>query len=305
MTMQTFRQQLIAKLLEVYRGQSWQLQQVEHGLRQLGVATITFDHFAVIDLPSRETGIPVLSEIFTALGYEKRGTGYLPDKQNDFHWLAETDSEERLATEVLPQAVVADFRLDELPIEIRNMIAKYAQQAPTAPVAKVQRLVAQLQAGESGATEQLYTLLLRYFSGRDWALPTVKEFHTVREFNELLAWVLVFGRRPNHFTISAHLLARFADLQTFLEYVTRDLGLPLNVESGAIKGSKQDGIAQGSTDGPLHRVRLSDGEIELPGDFVEFVWRFGVVEQPKKWGDYFTGFVAKNADKVIHSLYGE
>jgi hypothetical protein len=156
------------------------------------------------------------------------------------------------------------------------------------------------------AIDELQTFFANYFNGRDWPLPTVAEFKTVHAFNELLAWVLVFGRKPNHFTLSVHLLSEFNNLSEFNDFIEKILKLPLNQEGGLIKGQAQSGIAQSSTMGLQETIMLADGNVSLPTGFVEFVWRFPnptLATKPILWRDYFTGFVANHADYVIESLF--
>lgn len=294
------RHTIVNQLWEAYRCHTSQMSVIEQGLKQKNILQLKLDHFAVIDLPGPHTGIPYLTKLFSAIGYESRGDGYLPDKQNDFHWMAEAGSENTRAENVLPQVVVADFRLDELPPEIKAIIEKYASLASPPPLPDIAALIAK---NDELAANQLVNIFTRYLTGRDWPLPTVNEFQTVHDFNELLAWVLVFGRRPNHFTLSIHLLPTFKSLAEFHQFVEHELQLTLNQDGGVIKGNETSGIAQGSTAGIREKITLVDGIIELPTSFVEFVWRFPVCEQPTRWNDYFTGFVAQHANRVIESLY--
>lgn len=300
------RQNIVNNLWGRYKNHSPQIKLIEDSLKRIGVCRLVLDHFAIIDLPGPHTGIRYLSELFSCLGYHPRGRDYLPDKQNDFLWMAESDSGEKKAAEALPQVVVADFRLEEMPPGIKKIIEKYGRQSPPCPQQIIQKLASQSAHGDLDAEKQLNSLLLHYFSGRDWPLPTINEFHTVQEFNELLAWVMVFGRRPNHFTLSIHLLEHFADLNDFHQFIENDVQLSLNHEGGVIKGGKTSGIAQSSTMGQLQTVKMADGAITLPAEFVEFVWRFPLPAngtQPVLWKDYFTGFIAQHADHVIESLY--
>jgi len=297
------RQQIIKKLWNQYHDSTPQIHRIAERLRQKGLPQLFLDHFAVIDLPGPNTGIPTMCQLFSAIGYETQGKDYLADKQNDFLWMAESNSHHAAARDVLPQVVVADFRLDEMPPTIKKIIEKYSHQAPPAPLAQIHHLVSK---GDEQSTKQLSDIIIHYLAGRDWPLPTCSEFYTVQEFNELLAWVLVFGRKPNHFTLSVHLLSYFTDLAEFHRLVEDDLRLQLNHEGGVMKGGRAAGIAQGSTAGTLERVTLADGDIKLPTGFVEFVWRYPrdeTCEQPVMWNDYFTGFVAEHADNVIESLY--
>ncbi len=301
--LKSLRQTIIKKLWTSYCASSSQIQCIENAL-QKNVQSLIIDHFAIIDLPGPHTGIRQLSELFSAIGYEARGKDYLPEKQNDFLWMAEHDAANNDARLVLPQIVVADFRLDRLPPAIKNIIEKYSQQASRLPMEKIMYWLKQLPEQPQLAT-LLEQSILTYLNGRDWPLPTVNEFYTVHEFNELLAWVLVHGRKPNHFTLSIHLLDSFSNLSEFNQFIESELKLPLNHEGGIIKGGLDAGIAQSSTIGNMETIQLADGTIQLPGRFIEFVWRYprNTCEKPILWNDFFTGFVAQHADNVIESLY--
>lgn len=304
------RQTIIQSLWQTYRQQTPQMCCIEKKLHEKGVSKIYLDHFAVIDLPGPVSGIAALQPFFTKLGFIFQGSDYLADKQNDFAWLCEQNSSDQLATETLPQVVIADFRLDEMPAEIKTIIEKYAQFAQESPLSSIATLLAQNLNSQNlnphdKQLKQLNQTICDYFKGRDWPLPTVKEYRTVSAFNELLAWVLVFGRRPNHFTLSVHLLDEFADLAEFNRFVIDEVQFTLNEDGGQIKGGKESGIAQAATLGVTEPVELADGIIHIPTGFVEFVWRFPKLQNspPKQWDDYFTGFVANHANRVIESLY--
>jgi hypothetical protein len=293
------RRTVINQLWQSWRDNSSEIRQIEAALAHRGCSPFVLDHFAVIDLPSVRSGISELRQIFSAIGYQAQGCGYLPDKQNDFLWMAEEDSAQCSAQDALPQVVIADFRLDEMPIEIKNIIEKYVALTNVSPLNEIKQLVMQPDTS-ADISKRICDYLM---TGRDWPLPTAHDFLTVHAFNELLAWVLVFGRKPNHFTVSVHLLPGFEDLAAFNRFVERDIGLLLNTDGGVIKGKKESGIAQSSTKGALRKVQLSDGEVELPTDFTEFVWRYPASSStPTMWHDYFTGFVAQHADYVIESL---
>jgi hypothetical protein len=294
------RQNIVRGLWERYRLASPDMQRIAAVLKEKNIAHAALDHFAVIDLPGPHSGIPQLYEIFSALGYVERGKDYLAAKQNDFLWMAEGDCMRQPAEFALPQVVIADFRLDEMPSEIRNIIYHYSCKTDSTAAAEIVKLIQQPDALPLCTQKALH-----YFAGRDWPAPLVKEFHAVREFNELLAWVLVFGRRPNHFTLSVHLLNHFPDLQAFHRFVEEEVKLPLNHEGGSLKGGAHVGIAQGSTAGISQRILLADGEIEIPTGFVEFVWRYSEKPAGRVWEDYFTHFIGQQADRVIESLYVE
>lgn len=301
-----FRQRFIDHLWMNYCHHSMDCRLIATKLMEKGAAQIHLDHLAVIDLPSKHSGIPHMQRLMEEIGYTVRGRDYLPKKQNDFCWMAERNCLDQPAAAVLPQIVVADFRLEEMPAAVSTIIEKYANQ--TRGIAW-DMLLPQLNAIELGNDEAMRVAskyLESYFMGRDWPLPTFEEFATVHAFNELLAWVLIFGRRPNHFTFSIHLLDMFPDLESFNLFIEKDLGLALNLDSGRIKGGDKVGIAQSATIERKEKIQLEGGEIELPTTFVEFVWRYpatNTMSTPAKWGEYFTGFIPQLADQIIQSLY--
>lgn len=297
------RQHIIAKLWRDYYNTNRHAQCIEKTLLTKKIRQPILDHFAVIDLPGPHSGMRELIRLFSAIGYSYQGHEYLAEKQNDFTWMAEHDSSGRPAADVLPQVVVADFRLEEMPAAVSDIIIKYSRQAPPSPAVEIEKLAERATQQDEQAAQQLINVFTQYLAGREWPLPTVREFETVREFNELIAWVLVFGRRPNHFTLSIHLLPEFENLMCFHEFIEHEAGLPLNQDGGVIKGGIATGIEQGSTAGTPEIIQLADGTVELPLGFVEFVWRFQNKAAPKLWEDYFTGFVGNHANRVIQSLY--
>jgi hypothetical protein len=72
-----------------------------------------------------------------------------------------------------------------------------------------------------------------------------------------------------------------------------------------IRGSAQDGIEQSATVSEPLEILLEQGKVSVRDRFIEFVWRHPVSSaQPHSfWNAWYRGFVAKNADKVIESLY--
>jgi len=298
------RTEIIKTIWNYYQNTSLEMLKISEAFERHHIHSRPLDHFALIDLPSPLSGIKTLKEIFTHLGYVVRGEGYLPEKQNGFLWLAEEGCEELPACQVLPQVVVADFCLDELPVHVRNIIEKYTQHIKPAPLLLIHDLIKQAL-NHDEAKKKCTQVILSYLAGRDWPLPTRYDYELVKEFNELLSWVLVFGRRPNHFTLSIHLLNHFSNLNEFHTFIQTHAQLSLNQEGDQIKGNRQAGIEQGSTNGALETVLLADGAIQIPTSFVEFVWRYPHTKSQDEatlWGDYFTGFVSDHANKVIESL---
>jgi hypothetical protein len=296
------RQEIVGKLWSDYFASNDHARRIAAGMHENCWQPV-LDHFAVIDLPGPNTGIPELRRILSAVGYVYQGSDYLPEKQNDFIWMAEEDSIGMPAASVLPQIVAADFRLDEMPRDIRDTVLKYSSQSPASPAQMIETLGARAAENDVHAAQQLKKLIAAYFLGRDWPMPTVRDFEVMHEFNELIAWVMIFGRKPNHFTLSIPLMPGFDCLADFHHFVETKTGLPLNHDGGVIKGKPSVGIEQGSTAGTPCKIHLADGMVELPLGFVEFVWRFPVKQQALLWNDYFTGFIGNHANRVIQSLY--
>lgn len=298
------RRELTQALYRAYKNKVPEFACIESALNQRDHHEVILDHFAVIQLPSNHSGISNLCQIFSALGYIVQGLDYLAEKQNDFLWLTEIDAIHQSVRETLPQVVVADFRLHELPREIKTIVEKYSCEISISPLQQIQRLSGQAYLGDQEAAEQLLALLIRYFSERQWPLPTIADFQAVNRVNELLAWVLALGCIPNHFGILANMIDGFDNLETFMAFIAEDLRLPLNRHGGLIKGSVAMGIEQGATLGMPVEVKLADGNLQIPAPFIEFVWRYPRIStsKPVAWKEYYTGFMAQNANKVIESL---
>lgn len=261
-----------------------------------------FDHLAIIDLPSKYSGIPFMRELLSLIGFEQRGSGFLPDKNNDFIWVTAEDACSKTAYEALPQIVLADYRLDDFSLVNRDILYKYANKITEEDLFLLRSLKAKKNS-RSISSEDLVNQLSKILLKRAWPMPTVNEFNSVKEENQLAAWTLVFGRKVNHFGLNINLLNKYASLQSFNGALKKQLNEPLNTISGEIKGSKCCGIEQSSSLGKLVQIELSDGVIEVNNSFMEFVWRFSSKENPTMWNDYYTDFIAVNANNVIESLY--
>lgn len=297
---------MIRQLWHNYAVDLWPVSRIQTTLQEHTDEVFQWDHFALIDLPGPDTGIEPLTYLFTQLGYEIRGRDYLAEKQNDFVWLAEQSVETLRVEDALPQVVVADFRREALAPEVRKIIDAYASQSKPLDVEQLSYLKKRVLTEDKAALYELLCFVIQYLQGRDWPLPTVKEFTTVKNSNELLAWVLVMGRQVNHFGWAIHLSKKFKNLNAFNHFVSETLNIPLNKKSGVIKGQIEQGIEQSSTAALTKPISLADGVIDLSDRFIEFVWRHPVVSvnrKPRFWEDYFTGFVANNANSVVESLY--
>lgn len=298
------RRQLIELLWKRFKGQLETAEALEEDLNDQAMG-VALDHLAIIDLPSPQSGIPVLERIFSTLGFVKTGKGLVKDKANEFIWMEEEGARESVEGEPLPQIVLADFRVSNLSPAVSKVVERLTKNLPQAPFAKIEAAAKRARGGEFSAVGEIVKVVSDYLTRRDHLLPTKQELELVRQENELLAWVMVFGREVNHFGVSAHHLHAFPDLESFTNYIEADLGFDI-VERGGkrIRGSRAQGIQQSATTSEELVVELEGGQVTLPNRFIELVWRFPSAGlAPELWSSYFRGFATENSDTVIESLY--
>lgn len=277
---------------------------IQDHFKQCFQEDLTLDHFAIIDLPGPYTGMDTLSTLFSYLGYKTRGQDYLAEKQNNFRWLSDEINPETLAIDAAPQIVVSDFRREALAPQVLTIIDYYANFSQALDIEQLKFLHHHTLLQDEVAANELSAFILSYLQSRDWPLPTLKEYEIVKSHNELLAWVLVMGRQVNHFAWGMHLSKGFSQLKLFNQFLSSTLKLSLNNKGGLIKGNIKKGIEQSSTQPIKKSIKLADGDIDLSDRFIEFVWRYPKkIGENRLWHDYFTGFVADNANRVVESLY--
>ena len=295
---------VLDRLWQNYSSHVTEISIIQDQFNTLFQEELILDHFALIDLPGPYTGMDTLSCLFSYLGYSVRGQDYLAEKQNNFRWLSEEISPETLAIAAAPQIVVADFRREALAPQVLTIIDHYANFAQALDIDQLKVLHQRTLQHDEAAADELSRFILNYLQSRDWPLPSIEEYEIVKSHNELLAWVLVMGRQVNHFAWSMHLSKCFNQLKHCNQFFSSTLNITLNNKGGLIKGSASKGIEQSSTQPATTSITLADGVIDLSDRFIEFVWRYPKKEgENKLWHDYFTGFVADNANRVVESLY--
>lgn len=259
------------------------------------------DHFAIIDLTSGNSGIEALEAVFKCVGFSRVGAGYLPTKQNDFIWMTTDKSVKSAPNDALPQVVLADFRYEELSQDVQKILKKYSSYIKPINYEELQGVVSKAMADENdveAAVDYIEQILIR----KDWPDPTLEEYLIVQKENPLIAWVLLFGRKVNHFGFGIYTIPDYKSLESFTHRLQKDLRLSINIQNGMIKGSPAMGIEQSSTMGDKIYANLGGKVIEVNDSFMEFVWRYPVRSRPKALGDYYHGFIPENANNVIESL---
>lgn len=264
----------------------------------------TLDHFAIIDLaPSDKSGIRFLSKLFQELGYECGGRGYLPDKLNDFVWLRDPDSMKQSPQDALPQVVLADFRIENLSQQNYDIVNKYVQNYATFDWELFNNRVDAFKKGDESVYDDLMSQTMSALTTSLWSAPSQEEYESLKAENELLSWVLLFGRKVNHFGIGIYTMPEFKDLNEFNAFLKHDLQLPMNKNNGEIKGSKEIGIEQSSILGEEVFIEQNEARFGVQNPFLEFVWRYPTSQNPERLEDYYPDFVGANANNIIESLY--
>lgn len=265
----------------------------------------TLDHFALIDLaPSDSSGISFLTRIFQTLGYELGGMGYIPEKINDFVWLRDPESMKLNPKHALPQVVLADFRIDKLSKTNYEIVTKYLNNYPKFDWKVFNERVEALKQGDESVFEELLLQTLSVLTHSTWQVPSHEDYLSLKSENELMSWVLLFGRKINHFGIGIYTLPEYQDLNAFNEFLKQNLQLSMNKNNGEIKGSKDVGIEQSSILGEEILIEQEETSFDVQNPFLEFVWRFPRTSTiPETLEDYYPDFLAANATNVIESLY--
>jgi hypothetical protein len=300
------RKEITLRLWNNFKNENPSVLAIEQKLAERGEKVVA-DHLAIIDIPGQNSGVNTLSEIFELIGFLKRGSHYLPEKQNNFSWFAEPGIEKKDFHEALPQIIVSDFRLDDLSVPTRSLVNKYAEQASPAPIALIKSLLNRCNLNDEAAAHELIEVIIGYLNERSFPLPTKKDFDLLRHENELLAWTMIFSKKVNHFAIAGHALKTLGSITELNDFIVSHCNLNLNYQGGSsIKGGLEKGIAQSAIVAERTVIALSDGPVILPAMYLEFAWRFPQIKsvnRPLLWSDYFTGFVTQSASQVIESVY--
>lgn len=261
------------------------------------------DHIAIIDLPSAISGISTLKEIFQNIGYSHKGSGYLPDKINDFIWLNHEKNIHIDANKAIPQIVCADFRINLLSKKAQTIIKKYTSHIQPFNFSQFEKFCSLAAKGFNGYTTKAADLIFNYIYERPWPIPSGNDYKIINSENPLIAWVLLFGRKINHFGLSIHFYEEFDKLSDYNNHLKQHKLVEFNISNGEIKGNHTCGIEQSSSMGQLINIKLIDETIIANDSFIEFVWRHSIKAKAKLWLDYYKDFIPQNANSVVESLF--
>ncbi|ETO05098.1 hypothetical protein RFI_32299 [Reticulomyxa filosa] len=124
------------------------------------------DHFAIIDLPSENSGKNNLEKIIKKLGFITAGHGYIAEKQNPFLWMRDKNHLDKNPKSCLPQVVLADFRLNELSTKLRLIVEKYAAFAKSIDNHKLEYFEELLAKGDAKVIPLYVEFLQDYLTSR-------------------------------------------------------------------------------------------------------------------------------------------
>ncbi len=130
--------------------------------------------------------------------------------------------------------------------------------------------------------------------GRPWACVAA-DYQRLLQESEYAAWLLAFGWRANHFTVSVNHLQHYSSLEQLVSFLQAQ-GFEMNQSGALIKGSEAQFLKQASTRAAPIGVTMDDGVHQIPGCYVEFAERFAQAD-----GSVFQGFIASSADKIFES----
>ena len=218
------------------------------------------DHIALRTIDQAECGIAVMAEPFLAMGYQWAAETYhFEQKHLRAKYLLAPDP-------AMPRVFISALCLEQLDVAVAAILRPLL-------VAHPPRVSA---------------------PGRPWPCR-VADYQRLLEHSEYAAWLLAFGWRANHFTVSVNHLQHYTDIDELVAAL-QGAGFPMNESGGLIKGSAEQGLRQASTLAPMITVDMEETVQSLPACYVEFAQRY-----PLDTGELYQGFIAASADKIFES----
>lgn len=228
--------------------------------------TVLNDHIALRTFNHPRLGIESLAKQFKKFGYEQKGEPYIFTEKKLFARHYEHPNEK------MPKIFISELELEKVSPFIRETLNKLADSIP-----------------QSVIDSEDFSMC-----GRPWDMSYALYSELAKE-SEYASWVAAYGFRPNHFTVNINALKKFTDINHLNEFL-QGKGIVLNKSGGLVKGTPADYLEQSSTMASEIPVKFNDGTHNLPGCYYEFAKRYKMDN-----GKFYTGFVAKSADKIFES----
>ncbi|WP_413557556.1 DUF1338 domain-containing protein [Bdellovibrio sp. HCB209] len=228
--------------------------------------TVLNDHIALRTFNHPRLGIESLAKQFKKYGYVQSGEPYIFTEKKLFARHYEHPNEK------MPKIFISELELEKVSPFIRETLNKLADSIP-----------------QSVIDSEDFSMC-----GRPWDMSYALYSELAKE-SEYASWVAAYGFRPNHFTVNINALKKFTDINHLNEFL-QSKGIVLNKSGGLVKGTPADYLEQSSTMASEIPVKFNDGTHNLPGCYYEFAKRYKMDN-----GKFYTGFVAKSADKIFES----
>lgn len=257
--------QVFEKIWEDYLTQNPGVKDVYNLFISNGESVIN-DHIAFRTFNDPRVNIDVMSKAFIDMGFEFKESYDFDEK----HLKAQHFE---LNSDKIPRIFISELKLEEMSPYVQDMAKSIIDKIP----------------------HKILNDPLVFLSGRTWGNPSFEVYEKLREESEYAAWVYVYGFRANHFTVSINALEKYNTIQKVNKFLT-DNGFELNTVGGTIKGSPEVLLEQSSTIAGKLPIEFMEGTKEVPSCFYEFARRY-----PDKDGKLFSGFIAKNANKIFES----
>jgi hypothetical protein len=228
---------------------------------------VVHDHIALRTFNDPRMNIPVISKIFTDIGYEEKGTYEFKAKKVLGKHLEHSQNPDA------PKVFVSELLIEQCSDFLQSTIKEYL----------------------NSLSDDVYRDPDLVYRGSIWGKIPYETYTKLRKESEYAAWLLVYGFRVNHFAIKVNELKKFTSLQQINAFVKSN-GYIMNNAAGEIYGTPEELLEQSATKAEIIPFEFSDGTFEIPACFYEFTRRYA-----DENGNLYNGFIAANADKIFES----
>jgi hypothetical protein len=283
-----FLEELFAALWRRYRAAVPYARVYEEAVLSRGGA-FRNDHVAFRTIASTrpDSGLASVALPFEALGYSAAGTYRFPEQKLSAIHLAPPSAD-------LPKVFVSELRAWELSPRGRRLA--FAAAARARPSLNDSDLAALFAAAALTPERRraLLRRLLRHFD-RPWPAPARADVLALERESQYAAWVLVHGRRVNHFTaaVDARAPGGFRGLEEAAAAL-KAAGVPMKP---AIEGRPGSPLRQTSTLAVVRpaEMRVGRRSVAAPWTYAYFE----LAERPRVGGRLFEGFLGGQASRLF------
>lgn len=290
-----FVQRLFERLWEIYRKHVPYARIYEDMVREAGGSFVN-DHvaFRTLHIEGENLGIPSISRIFMALGFEPQQKD--PLQFPDQHLIAYSY---RHPNTDLPKVFISQLQASELSRPIQKIISEFAEGWHDLLGTDAIQALRRLEGLSEVKQDELLEKLVTFFTKSPWRhLPKEDELQMVNEQSQYGAWVMLFGNQVNHFTayVNAIGIEKLNDIEKVAASMTAR-EVPMKDETEGERGSK---LRQTSTKATLKPVTVLDGD----GVKKQIKWAYAYFEIAERnvdpeTGKLFQGFLVQQAKKLF------